>query len=64
MHTWTANNTTITVNRGNKHEYKLVDQPDGSTVFVFDPVIREGVHIGLGSYARIQHALSSLIVLL
>ena len=40
----------------------LIDKPDGSTVFIFDPVIREGLHVGLGSYARIQHALSSLMM--
>ena len=37
----------------------LLEKPDGSSVFILDPVVREGANVLIGTYARIQHVLTS-----
>ena len=46
-------------NRGSAAEYVLLEKPDGSSVFILDPVVREGSNVLIGTYARIQHVLTS-----
>ena len=45
-------------------EFQLKEKADSTTVFQMEPVIREKNQIHVGTYARIQHVLSRLYLVM